>query len=878
MSIDPHGLLSDSVRAEFAATIAQYDSVFEPVFPGYNGAVGDIHGTVNIGAVQPPQRRGHLPQYNRQRLSELQSKFDELEALGVVRKPEDVGVAVEYVHPSFLVKKPSGGSRLVTDFTTVGRFCKPQPSLLPDVESTLRIIGSWKYIIVTDLTKAYFQVPLAPSSLKYCGVVTPFKGVRVYTRCAMGLPGSESALKELMSRVLGDLIQDGKVAKIADDLFCGGATPGEALETWRLVLQALDRCDLHLSPSKTVICPCSVTILGWVWSDGQLSASPHRIPTPTSAEPPRTVKNLRSFIGAYKVLSRVVKGTAHYMSPLDAVCAGRESSEVIVWTDELLSTFQRAQSALQHHRAVVIPRPSDDLWIVTDGSSKLHGIGATLYVTRQGRTMLAGFFSAQLRKHQINWLPCEIEALAIATAVKHFAPYISQASSHVCVLTDSKPCVQAFDKLGRGEFSASPRVSTFLSTISRYCISVRHLAGSANLSSDFSSRNDPPCLDAACQICSFVSRMEEATVRHISVSDVMSGSCRLPFTGRQSWLTIQQDCADLRRTKAHLSQGTRPSRKQTKIRDVKRYLQTVSIARDGLLVVRRDEPFSPSRELIVVSRQVAPGLLCALHIKFQHPTQHQLKQVFSRYFYVLDLDAHLARLYASCHSCAALKKLTLPLVESSTSSPSAVRVSHAAYIMHHERQLILVVRETVTSHTLTCFVSDERAPTIEAALISLCLCLRAVDGPPVTVRVDPAPCFVSLSSSDALRKVGIHLEVGRVHNRNKNPSAEHAIGELRCELRRINPDGGAISLATLAIATSRLNSRLRLSGMSSFEMFCARDQYTLSALSISDRELIAQRHASRIQNHPYDYKSKSRTHRRLPPSTTRPRRSDLPCR
>ena len=105
VSIDPHGLLSDSVRAEFAATIAQYDSVFEPVFPGYNGAVGDIHGTVNIGAVQPPQRRGHLHQYNRQRLSELQSKFDELEALGVVRKPEDVGVAVEYVHPLLSCQK-----------------------------------------------------------------------------------------------------------------------------------------------------------------------------------------------------------------------------------------------------------------------------------------------------------------------------------------------------------------------------------------------------------------------------------------------------------------------------------------------------------------------------------------------------------------------------------------------------------------------------------------------------------------------------------------------------------------------------------------------------------------------------------------------------
>lgn len=612
------------------------------------------------------------------------------------------------------------------------------------------------------------------------------------------------------------------------------------------------------------MCPRSVTILGWVWSDGHLSASPHRISTLASVEPPRTVKNLRSFVGAYKVLSRVVKGAANLVSLLDAACAGRESSEVIVWTDELLAVFQRAQAALHDNRAIVIPRPSDDLWIVTDGSSKLCGIGATLYVTRHGRTLLAGFFSARLRKHQNDWLPCEIEALAIATAVKHFAPYISQASSQVCVLTDSKPCVQAFEKLGRGEFSASPRVSTFLSTISRYRMSICHLAGSANLPTDFSSRNAPPCLDAVCQICSFVSRLEDASVRQISVHDVMSGSCRLPFTGRQSWLAIQQDCADLRRSKAHLSRGTRPSRKQTKIRDVKRYLQVASIARDGLLIVSHAVPFAPSIERIVVPRQVVPGLLSALHVKFQHPTQHQLKQMFSRYFYALDLDAHLAALYTSCHTCYSLKKLPPPLLEDSTTPPSAVGVSYAADVMHHERQLVLVVRESVTLHTLTCFVSDERAATIESALISLCVSLRAVDGPPATVRVDPAPCFVSLVSSDALKLAGISLDIGRAHNKNKNPSAEHAIGELRSELRRINPEGGAISVATLAIATSRLNSRLRHGGMSSFEMLCARDQYTQSALSISDRKLISQRHDSRTANHPYNYTSKSRTHSRLP--------------
>ena len=145
------------------------------------------------------------------------------------------------------------------------------------MEATLRTIGGWRYLIVSDLTKAYIQVPLSRDSMKYYGVVTPYKGVRVYTRCAMGLPGSESALEVLMCRVLGDLIRDGDVAKIADDLFCGGATPEETLMAWRRVLQALSRCDLRLSPTKTVICPRSVTVLGWVLTDGHLSASPHRL-------------------------------------------------------------------------------------------------------------------------------------------------------------------------------------------------------------------------------------------------------------------------------------------------------------------------------------------------------------------------------------------------------------------------------------------------------------------------------------------------------------------------------------------------------------------------------------------------------------------------
>ncbi len=54
---------------------------------------------------------------------------------------------------------------------------------MPDVDSTLRTKARWKYLINTDLTKAIYQIPVAKDSMKFCGVVTPFRGVRVYTRC-----------------------------------------------------------------------------------------------------------------------------------------------------------------------------------------------------------------------------------------------------------------------------------------------------------------------------------------------------------------------------------------------------------------------------------------------------------------------------------------------------------------------------------------------------------------------------------------------------------------------------------------------------------------------------------------------------------------------
>ena len=49
-----------------------------------------------------------------------------------------------------------------------------------------------------------------------------------------------------------------------------------------------------------------------------IQASPHRIATLASCDMPVTVKAMRSFVGAYKMLARVVPGCSALLAPFDS--------------------------------------------------------------------------------------------------------------------------------------------------------------------------------------------------------------------------------------------------------------------------------------------------------------------------------------------------------------------------------------------------------------------------------------------------------------------------------------------------------------------------------------------------------------------------------
>jgi len=78
--------------------------------------------------------------------------------MGVLGKPEEHNVTVENVSPSFLVNHPDKpDSRFVTAFNGIAQYAKTQPSMMSNVDSTLRTIAGWRYIIQTDLKKKHIS-------------------------------------------------------------------------------------------------------------------------------------------------------------------------------------------------------------------------------------------------------------------------------------------------------------------------------------------------------------------------------------------------------------------------------------------------------------------------------------------------------------------------------------------------------------------------------------------------------------------------------------------------------------------------------------------------------------------------------------------------
>ena len=74
-----------------------------------------------------------------------------------------------------------------------------------------------------------------------------------------------------------------------------------------------------------------------------------------------------------------------------------------------------------------------------------------------------------------------------------FMPHFRESGCRPIIYSDSTPVVMAYNKMTKGQFSASPRVATFLHEVLNSGAILKYLSGKSNAAADFNSRNAAPC-------------------------------------------------------------------------------------------------------------------------------------------------------------------------------------------------------------------------------------------------------------------------------------------------------------------------------------------------------------------------------------------------
>ena len=882
IKIDPDGLLSPETRSKFVEINKKYQHIFTTTPTRYSGAFGDTDTSLNFTSKPVQTRKVTQPSYSQEMKETLAQMMDELYQQGVLCKPEEIGISLEFMSPSLIVPKPGGGWRLVTDFTELNKYIRPYPSASPSISEAKRDLAQKKFFCELDLSNYFHQGGIRREDCSWLGVMHPFLGPMCYTTSPQGLRNSSEFSYDRLARVFGEMIRQKRLTRMADGLFVLGDTEKELLTNYLETIERCSQANLSLKPAKCSIAPKSAVIFGWKIESGEWTPQEHVVSSLCRAELPTTVKQLRSFNGAVKQLSEAVPQYAVLLHPLEKIIGARGSAEKITWNDELKEAFQKVKDAIKKPDGIYVPRSTDRLETSSDFSKSQGAVGGMMTILRKDSSgkeikLLGGHFSAKLNKGRSLWLPCDGEALACKLVLEHFQNEIRESRHEVIHYTDSMPVVMAARKLVTGRFSTSAKITTFLSTIATLPVRIEHRPGSSMKLSDHASRNPPPICESDCQICKYV--QDETDVgNQLSIFKLDEGDdCEeifkepdsVPFLQLKTWLHEQRNCPIHGKLMKLIKTGQTPERRKTGgANTTLKHLHTLytrdnlKVHKSGVIMVRcRDGYFDGYA--ISVPEPLFHGLAFQMHHRLQHPKKSQLVKFLSRYFFVTALPNVVDQVSNACLQCLSTTRLPKALLPQTTTIPSGFGTSFSCDVLERAGQVIFVCKEEMSQFTSTSLADDQTTGNMRDALIQAVAPLINVQG--AKIRLDAAPAFQSLASKQdndpVLKQLNIVIEIGHSLNKNHNPQAENCVAEIKRELLNLSNKNQPISKATLAIATRNLNYRIRSSGKSAWEFLTSRDKMTSRPFEHDDKktitELTNRREAQHQRSEKFQAKSKS---------------------
>nr|ABF96926.1 retrotransposon protein, putative, Ty3-gypsy subclass [Oryza sativa Japonica Group] len=239
-----------------------------------------------------------------------------------------------------------------------------------------------------------------------------------------------------------------------------------------LVLGKLREHQLYAKLSKCEFWLSKVKFLGHVISAKGVAVDPETVTAVTDWKQPKTVTQVRSFLGLARYYRRFIENFSKIARPMTQLL---KKEEKFVWSPQCEKAFQTLKEKLVSSPVLILPDTRKDFMVYCDASRQ--GLGCVLM--QEGHVV--AYASRQLRPHEGNYPTHDLELAAVVHALKIWRHYL--IGNRCEIYTDHKSLKYIFT-----QSDLNLRQRRWLELIKDYDVGIHYHPGKANVVADALSR------------------------------------------------------------------------------------------------------------------------------------------------------------------------------------------------------------------------------------------------------------------------------------------------------------------------------------------------------------------------------------------------------